>query len=174
MTKISLRYLAVGIMLLLLIPVAVFSYSIVSSKNFERQQEQNDRLISRIDNAFDTFIQQQFDLAILFSEEIISIRSLEKETIVGAEKALKEALSRIQAYSSVREFKLLTDDLIASSPKKQSYLTFQQQIQQTAIPVQTIECQLECTITVVVPVNIEGQTIGLLYSRDFIIVTYRF
>ncbi len=168
MMKISLRYLAVVIMLLLLIPVAVFSYSIVSSKNVERQQEQNQRLITRIDNAFDTFIQQQFDLAILFSEEIISIRSLQTETIEGAETALKQALSRIQVYSSVREFKLLTDDFIASSAKKQTYLTFQQQIKKTAIPVQTIECELECTITVVVPVSIEGQTIGLLYSRDLL------
>lgn len=168
MIKVSLRYLAIVIMLLLLVPVALVSYNIVYGKNHERQQERNQRLITRVDNAFDTFIQQQFDLAILFSEEIISIRSLETETIANAEADLEETLDRIRIYSSVREFKLLTDRYIKQSAKKDIYLTYQEQIQQTAIPVQTIECDLECTISVVVPVNIEGQTIGLLYSRDLL------
>lgn len=168
MLNVSLRYLAIIIMLVLLVPVAFFSYDIVAEKNHERQQELNQETIARTATAFDTFIQQQFDLAILFSEEIISIRSLEADNVASAEAELKEALAKIQIYSSVKEFKLLTDNFIKSSTKRDLYLNYQQQIQQTAIPVQTVECALECMITVVVPVNIQGQTIGLLYSRDLL------
>lgn len=168
MLNVSLRYLAIIIMLVLLVPVALFSYDIVEEKNHERQRELNQEMIARTATAFDTFIQQQFDLAILFSEEIISIRNLEADNVASAEAELKEALAKIQIYSSVKEFKLLTDSFIKASTKRDTYLNYQQQIQQTAIPVQTIECAFECMITVVVPVNIQGQTIGLLYSRDLL------
>ncbi len=155
-------------MLVLLIPVAFFSYSIVAEKTHDRQQELNQQEMARIARAFDTFIQQQFDLAILFSEEIISIRGLETETLMNAEAELQEALAKIQIYSSVRELKLLTDSFVASSTKGQRYLSYQQQVEQTAMPVQTIDCSFECMLTVVVPVNIEDKTIGLLYSRDLV------
>lgn len=168
MIKISLRYLAIIINLVLLIPVAILSYNLVAERHLERQEQRNQELIEQISGAFDTFMQQQFDLAILFSEEIISIRNLESQPLVEAEVELQNALNKIQLYASVREFQLLTDSFIRTSEKGDTYRQYQQQIEQTAMPVQTVNCHYECMMTVVVPVNIENKTVGLLYSTDLL------
>lgn len=168
MIKVSLRYLAIVIMLLILIPVAFISYQIVFDRHHERQQVRNQQNTEQFSQAFDNFIQQQFDLATLFAEEIISIRNLEASSLANAEQELQSALTKLKLYSSVTDFKLLTQDAIKEAELSSTYASYQAQIEQSSMPIQTIDCRYECVMTVVLPVQIEGKTIGLLYSTELL------
>lgn len=175
MFKLSLTYLAIIIQLVVLLPIGFLAYNGISTRVSELQERENKETIKNTAAAFDTFVQQHYDLAILFAEEISSVRSLNDLTLTEVIEEIEQALADIEFRSSITNIQLLSEIQKHHDAKieelQKSYLTH---IQQTKTPIQTIDCYNECKLTVVIPIGIENTTFGLLVSSDFVNVLLAF
>ncbi|WP_085296885.1 putative bifunctional diguanylate cyclase/phosphodiesterase [Cognaticolwellia mytili] len=159
MRHISLQSIGLGVLMAVFVPVSIIAYQIESSL-FEQQIESSQQKTKgETEQAFNSFIQQQFRLVVVLAEEIIFLRNVNKLDYAMASNELMLALPKLQMSYPVSDIKLINptqQTLNIGKPRGTNFNTMYEHLIKTESPVFNISCVSDCYMSVAIPVELEG------------------
>jgi hypothetical protein len=159
MRHISLQSIGLAVLITVFLPVSIIAYQIESSLFSQQIQSSQQKTKDETEQAFNSFIQQQFRLVVVLAEEIIFLRNVNKLDYETASNELMVALPKLQMSYPVSDIKLINptqQTLNVEEPTVIDLNTMYEHLVKTESPIFNISCLSDCYMSVAIPVELKG------------------
>lgn len=169
MRHISLQSIGLAILITVFVSISVIAYKIESNFLAQQISSSQQKTKKETEQAFTSFIQQQFRLIIVLAEEIVFLREISQSDYEKASGDLRIALPKLQVSYPVNDIRLVNPTLKTlslDSPLNVDFDNMYHHLMTTEAPTYTITCFSDCYMSVAIPVKLQGVQWALVMTVE--------